>query len=205
MTLGDIHEQISASLGRGTAFDTEIPTFVRMAVQWIERNYTFAYMDELREFVVDPTAEEPRVIALPPRKIKEIRFVRIVGSDGLYEYLTRIPATDTAGVEEGTPTAFYLVGASTLMLDNTPTSELLLETGLYVFSAWPTADSATHWLIDNGPDVLIAKALEFIAIRLRDESMLQFYQLQRQEALANLLVADKSLTTRGMTPIKRFV
>ena len=103
MTLSELHAEVSRAIARGTAYDTRIPAYTRMAARYIERNYTFQYMNIFATFNVDADATEPRLITLPARMKKDI-FVRLTLEDGEYQPLQKIDPQQQHELIEDVPT-----------------------------------------------------------------------------------------------------
>src|SRR5256885_7724016 len=91
MNLSDFNTMVSNSLRRGTTLDSFIPQQVALAVQWLERNYTFKYMETFRLVTVRTNG---RVLAMPGGLIKSWIFFRIINADGSYKYLIKAEGKD---------------------------------------------------------------------------------------------------------------
>lgn len=196
MTLGEFHQLVSDSLRRGTAQDTQIPGQAKLAVQWLERNYTMSYMENFRLLQV---VAGDRTIQLPREKIvKSIKFLRLVGTDGRYSPLKMVDPSDLTGIRNAqnssssslVPKAFWRSGHNLLVLDSVSDVGVSGEAILYEYSDWPTAPDSRHPLLDFAADVLLQQTLLFMAALLRDASMLGAYKALRDEALNTLTRAE---------------
>lgn len=192
MDLSDVHEEVRNSLARGTAFDSEIPQYVKKAARWLEREYNFRYMQRYGEFTLKTDAVEPRVIELPHTRVKSVRFLREVDSeDNSYIYYTKIDPADNTSKEEGQPLAYWPSGQNHIILDRDPKENIDLEIGWWEYTAWPTDGGDTHWLIENAFDVLVAQTMIFFAARLRDPRMRQLFAPDRDEGIKSVFKVEE--------------
>lgn len=191
MTLGEFHQLVSDNLRRGSAQNSAIPQQTKLAVQWMERNYTFRYMEKFRLLQLVPG---DRTISFPDNiVVKSIKFVRLIDSDGRYLPLNKIEPGDLTGIRTGdrlVPKAFWGVGDGTLVLDVVPTEALNGEAVLFEYTDWPTAENSRHPLLDFAADVLMQQTLVFMATLLRDAAMAGVYKTLRDEALDTLTRAE---------------
>lgn len=205
MILGDFHEMVDLSLGRGSAVTDLIPSFTRQAVRWMERNHTFAYMQQFVLLELDVSAlDTPRYIELGPGAPKAIPFFRWVGDDGYYAKVERISPADQDFLADATaakpPTGYWLDGIARLVLNATPTEDLSGELRLDRYTSWPVEnDDFEHWLMDYAEDVLLAQTLLGLSARLRDPKLRETYKEMRDEGLHTLLRADEELQFSGQT------
>jgi len=193
MNLGLLHTEIGASLGRGDALQARIPGFVRRAVQWLEQNYTFKYMERFALLEVDADADTPRYVTLPHGKVKRIQFVRRLvteGTDKLYSYILAKEAEEIRAVSEGMPTYYWLDGVSGLVLDSTPTEDFTCEVSYVAYTAWPEDLNSSPWLVENAEQLLIDLTLFRIAVDQRDDAMMQRYSTPFKMSLDALITAD---------------
>jgi hypothetical protein len=203
-TLLTIHDLVSDSLARGTTLDAEIPNYVKQAALWFERNHNFAYMEKFGELTLDPDASQPRVIDLPSQRVKEIKFIRYLDEDSIWNYIPRVDGENITKNEEGPPTAYWLSGKNYIILDNTIQEETELELQWYEYTEWPTDTSATNWLIEFAPDFLVAQTLLLMAPRLRDKRLREEYTAQRNEALRTLLLEQDTYEQADRSVIMKY-
>jgi hypothetical protein len=179
-----------------------------MAAQWLERNYTFKYMERFR--VLQIIANE-RVIQLPTNSIiKAFKFVRILNSDGSYSYLNKIEPEDSLGVVSDlnplamvpvstnsgivvptpnviNPRAYWIVANKDIVLNAIPATDLVAEVMYYEYTSWPTALDSEEPLIDIASDVLIFQTLLFMSsLDTRDQRMAAAYKEFRDEGVNTL-------------------
>ena len=205
MTLGEFHTLVSACLKRGTALDAYIPAQAKLAVQWLERNYTMKYMETFRLLQI---AVSDRVIQMPANvSIKAIKFVRIIEEDGGYNYLNKVEPEDIAALRStsttpaGTnviPARYFLIGLNTLVLDSVPDVTWNGEAIFYEYTAWPTGDSSTHPLLTMATDVILAQTQLYMAVNImKDLRMVEVYKLARDEAVNTLTRAEDETKNGG--------
>lgn len=196
MELSTFHSMVSSALKRGTAFDADIPNYVKLGVNWLERNYTYKYMEEFRLFQV---AAGDRTIRMPDNKvIKAAKFIRLIGEDGAYIYLNKVEPEDLLGLRSANtttsdvvPSSYFIVGTDTLVLDAVPSEACNGEAIFYEYSDWPVATTSTHPLLKFASDLLLAQTLWFMAIyALKDMRMAEAYKVARDEAMSTLTRAD---------------
>jgi len=187
--LSTIHTDVKAAIARGTAWDSQIPGWVRRAARWIERNNDLPYMKIYASFAIDADAPEPRLITLPTelKSFGDDGFVRIVNADGTFSYLSNLAPQTQKEILVEPPQFFWLSGHNEIWLNSTPEEDLSCEIYYVRYSTWPTLDTATHWLIDNAEDLLIAQTMVMMAPSLRDISVLQLWKGLRDEALATVV------------------
>lgn len=198
VTLGEFHEDVEDSLGRADSLATVIPSRVQRAARWIERNYTFQYMRQLRELNVDPDAEFPHIVSLYDLEVKKIETLRIrdTDSDGSVIFsdpLRQVKPADRSNRPGGTPESYWLNGVSSLILNSTPDEDLILEANLVLFTKWGEGDNWTHWLLDNATDLLLARTLMSMSIRTRDPALFQSYKATLDLEIQSFTVAEEDL------------
>lgn len=192
MILSALHSRISRAIGRGTAYDAEIPDYVKEAALFIERNYTFQYMNRFSTFTLDADAAQPRLITLPTR-LKKDNLIRIVNADGTYGKLAKIdPQQQTALLTEP-PTGYYLDGDTRIWLAQIPDQDYSCEIFWTAFTTWPTDYSNEPWLAANASDVLMAQTMVDMAPHLKDETLTALWGGKLTMHMKSLLDADLDL------------
>lgn len=194
MNLGELHALVRETIKRGTAYDSFIPTYVKMAVLFLERNYNFLYMQQLVN--IQMTAGD-RIVEIP-RYIKGVEFVRFTsGAD--YSYIGITEARSQIRPAEGTPVEFWKLGHNKLVFNPIPQEGYLGEALLTAYSDWPTADTSRHFLLDMATDVLLGQTmLQMAATVMRDSRMVEGFKLMRDEGLNTLLRAEDELRYSGV-------
>lgn len=192
MNLGDFKSQINGNIRRGTSLDARIPTFIRQAARWIERNKTLQYMKVLATISIDPdTNDAPRFIELTGTLIKSVIFFRWIDDEGTYLYLRNWDPAKFTALESGTPRYYWLDGVSRIVLTTTPDEVLSGELQVSRYTSWPTNNDATHWLLDNAEDVLEAQTMIQFAKYVRDAELQQHWRAIRDEGLVTLYAAEQ--------------
>lgn len=218
MNLGDFKSNVSQTLNRGTTMDGRIPRRVLMAVQWLERNYTFKYMERFR--LLQIVANE-RTISLPSNEvIKSWKFVRLIRDDGSYQYLNKIEPEDVLGIGLPSPvgtnqrrsdkpalSAFWVSGVSTMVLNTVPETSWSGEGMWHTYTDWPLAeDDFTHPLLNMASDVLLAETLLLMAaFDLRDQRMVAAWKDIRDEGVNTMTRAEDEAKYGGESIAMAFV
>lgn len=209
MTLGDFHDIVKAEANQGTRLDSYIPTAVRRAARFMEVNYSFLYMERFQAAELDVSGSNPKFLPFPGDTTKKINFVRytqMAGSEpnreSNYVYLNRVDPIDIAVIEStGNPTAYWLTGDESgsrfLVLDRVPATNLDLEIHSVEYSTWPTNLSATHWLLENAEEAMLAKTMQRLARYAEEPEWMQFYAEPFEEGLRTVLMADEEARFAG--------
>lgn len=192
MNLGEMHSLVSEAIGRSTAYDTQIPGYVRRAARFLERNYTFQYMNIYSTFPLDADAAEPRLITLPSA-LKKDRLIRIVKSDGEYQDLRKGDPSDVKALLTEIPSIYWLSGDDKIWLGQTPAEDYSCEIYWTKYTTWPTDLGQTTWLLTNAEDVLLAQTMVMMSPHLKDPDVLQLWSGNLTTCLKSLIDADSDL------------
>lgn len=196
-TLGEFHSLVKDEVKRGDSLDSIIPLRVKLAVQFLERNYSMEYMRSFMEATLDPNVSSPKVITLPAAT-KSVRFLRAVGTTN-YHYLKHGGSKDQQVVyDEGLPEHFWKLGLSQVILDRKPDKAYKLEGELILYTDWPTATNSTPWLLQHGLDLLLAQTMLHMGNFLRDDQIIKQYRGSRDEALRTMMLAEQETSYDGM-------
>lgn len=190
---------------RGTSLDSYIPGQTKLAVQWIERNYTFTYMEVFRLLQL---VTGDRIVPMPKNvAIKSVKFIRLINLDGTYGYLKSVGPQDLMGLRANTtvpagndvvPRAYFRIGLSQLVLDAVPDTEWSGEAIFYEYTDWPTDLATQHPLLSIAADVLLAQVQLFMAVNiLKDDRMAALYKATRDEGLNTLTRAEDETAYGG--------
>lgn len=193
-SIGDFHTTVRTWLKRGTALDDTIPTAVRMAARFLERNYTFMYMKQWFEVTVEA---DDRYITLPSNLFRQVNFFRFRNTENEFRTIRRINPLQQTSISEDTPSGFWRDGATRLILDAATPEELTGEVQAVVLTDWPTNLNSTHWLIDVAEDVLLAQTLMYSGFGQRDVAMYQMYKTIRDEGLQTLVQSEQEAEYSG--------
>lgn len=195
MNLGEFEAELKQIIRRGDSLDPVIPGFIRRAAFWIERNKTLNYMLRFGDLEIDPAVTDtPRYVELEGTRIKSIPMFRWVGADGTFQYLKKTDPRDMGALESGVPGFYWMSGVSTIVLSGTPDQVLNGELWVARYSAWPTTDGATHYLLDNAEDVLQARAMINVANHVRDSELRAHWKGIFDDSLIGLYAAEEELT-----------
>jgi len=201
MSLADFHSTVSSNVNKGTLHDAVIPAFVKQAGRWMERNYSFKYMERFVTFAIDPTSTYPRSIALPER-FKSFNFIRIINADGSYSILNQVDPEDVISNDQATPTGYWLDGLDYIWMDNTPSEIVNLEMSYIQYADWPVSPYIeTPWLLENGEEILLAQTMMLMAPLLREPDLLTLYKAIRDEGLRTLTLADEELRSSNRNEV----
>jgi hypothetical protein len=225
MNIVEFNQMVSDSLRRGNTLDAQIPRQTSLAVQWMERNYTFKYMEGFRLITIQ---QGQRVILMPSGVlVKAWNFFRIINSDGSYTYINKVegkdftnvastantlisgtvPSTSTSTIK---PANFFQVGLTTVVLDAVPSQNFNCEALFFNYSSWPVDSSTipggtssfTHPLLQMMSDVLLAQVQMNIAANImKDLRMVPVYKEMRDEAL-NTMTRDEDERRYGGEDMK---
>lgn len=205
MNLGQFQALVSSTCNRGTTLDARIPAQVQMAALWLERNYTFKYMERFRLLQV---VTGKRTVALPTNGlIKGFKFLRFVNTDASYLYLNKVEAADLSGSSwqqssSGTlfPANYWIVANRTLVLGYDPTVNLNGEAMWYEYTDWPTDPASQHELLSLATDVLLAQTMLFMASFVtRDARMFQVWKQVRDEGVNTMTRAEDEVKFGGQS------
>ncbi len=195
MTLGEFHQLVADTMRRGATLSTQVRNNTKLAVQWMERNYTFKYMEQLRLF---QAVAGSRTLDLPTNTvIKAHKFIRLVGDDGAYQMLQRCEPEDIVALRlsrnsAGTqvPARYWVAGNSTIVFDAVLAQALEGEALYYQYTDWITGESETHPLLGFASDVLLQQVCLYMAAFLKDAEMAAAYKVLRDEAVNTLVRAE---------------
>lgn len=195
MTLGEFHQMVADSLRRGTTLTTQIQNNTKLAVQWMERNYTFKYMETFRLF---QAVEGSRTLDLPSNVIiKAHKFIRLVDASGTYKSLKRCEPEDITSLRSSQnsagdylPSRYWVAGNATIVFDAILQGDLNGEALFYQYTDWITGADETHPLLGFASDVLLQQVCLFMAAFLKDVEMAAAYKTLRDEAVNTLVRAE---------------
>lgn len=188
MILSDFTALVKDEANKGDRLDSAIPLRVQMALRRIERRYTFKYMEAFTTMTLLALAANPRVFTLPDGGIKTMGFLRYPWRCQ-YLYLTQVDPSEVESNDPRNPTGYWLNGTTEIWFDNTVQQDLALEWQYTAYSALnPIAD--TNWMLQNGADYLLGETMMLLATRANEPSWATKYQTMRDEAKADMFVAD---------------
>lgn len=197
MNLGRFHDLV-VEIVRDESLAPLVPLFTEQAAMWLERNYTFAYMERVEPLVL--LKGENRITL--PSGLKRLDFVRRKLSDGTLVFLRQVDPQDVTLFETAPPRYFWRSGVAEIQLAETADADYALDLGGAFYSVWPSDQEATHWLLDYGSDALLARTIIFAASRNRDAELAQYWQGQLADALRTLVAADQEFRHGGAEKVE---
>lgn len=192
MTLATVHARVRRILAKGTSLDELIVDTVRTAARKIEQNRTYQYMKIFGQGTLDTASTLPYVIDLP-NQVKRIKLLRLVVNDEYYR-IPRGANSEQLSLGEGAPSRYELDGTSRIVFDAVPDQNYAFHIFYDAYTSWPTEDSATNWLIENGEEALVREAVLLLRTDIRDQRMLAVETKLRDEAYRSLLIADEEIS-----------
>ena len=197
----EIEDEVREAAARGSTLDNIIPSVVRRAHVWLERNYTFAYMKQLMSVVLP---EDARCMPLPPR-VKEIYWLRTspkaTGKEDKLRYLVRVDPIEISSASLGIPSGWWLDSNEYIFFDAQPGEDVPLQMYFSRYTAYPSDNTEKTWLTDNAEELLIAQSMLHLAPFMRDETLVQFWQPRRDVELDAHYRREEELE-RGGTSMK---
>lgn len=203
-TLGEFHTDIADALGRSSSLSGVIPRRVKLAAQWIERNYTFQYMRQFSILEVLEAATYPYIVSLAGLQVKGIDVIRRrqVGTEGTYVFdppLKRVKPDARSDRPVGNPESYWLNGRSSIILNSIPDEDMTFEMHSANFTSWGSADGWTHWLLDNAYQLLLARTLMMMAPRLRDPKLWDTYKAEFDLEIQTFNVSEEEIQAADFT------
>lgn len=190
MDIAGFHDLVAEDLNEAADYSSRIVSATRQAVRWMERNNNFFYMRVAQS--VDVPVGGQMIFSPRTKRIDIFKILlETVDDEDRYKILPRKRDYDFEIESEGEP-EFYVQRSPYLAYAYPkPIREY---DGLaigYMYTDWDAlATTATHWLIDNGEDALLARTLLYLAPILKDREMVVDYREMLQESLVTLLNAD---------------
>jgi len=199
MTLASFHTEVSLALRRGNSVDALIPGWAEDAALWLEQNYSFSYMERTQEAEVVAGDVDSNRIPLTQR-FKALDFVRLVSrqDSDVFGYLKKIDAREISSIDAGDPT-YYWLSEDDIWMDARPRSNIYVQVRGVFYTDWPEDDDETPTLLRYYKNLLKAQTLIEASIDLKDDRMLQAYNMKFERALQAVLVAEEERKRRGGT------
>jgi hypothetical protein len=174
LNLGEVKTELRSRIGRGTALDDLLFSFIRKAIRSVEKKSSFNYMYHINEVRNNLSATNPRVFRFESKLFKSINYMLIKETNGeaISPYLN-IAQVQT-GAELGPPddslppNKFLLAQENLILLNNTPQEEYTFEFGAYEYTSPQANDAYEHWLFNNFEEGLMDFAMAEAAKHTRD-------------------------------------
>jgi hypothetical protein len=196
-TLGQFHERVRRTINRGSAYNQDIIDQTRFAVKWLERNYSFRYMRDLFSATL---AENTRTITYDGGTgVKSVKFFRLLLlADSEYWYLEKGEPRDFSDFGVDRPSKYFVEEDKVFITNCKSDADYPVDLLLYKYTAWPDTalnafDTATytHWLLDNGEDLLFAHTLVNMSSILKSNRLAVEQKPLRDEALRTIIMAEE--------------
>ena len=194
ITVGDFYEDLRIVLARGNTTDERLKVWARVALRFLEREFTFDYMRNTYFLILAPGARYFDFSQhTPPISLKEIEALGYYGGDGGMIQFKRRNVASMAGMN-GSLDSCYRTAQSRIIFEGTTTPPglttvdqsypLLLHTG--VFTEWPSDENASHPILEIADDLMKYQVLLSSTPSLRKQSELQGWKFMRDEAITGL-------------------
>lgn len=163
MNKGQIREQVKALLNRNDVTDSQIDSFVELALSRIQRLLRIPTME--RSFEADFSASFPDSFFLP---VDFLEFIDVYHSSG--GKLQYKPFGQFLSIPEGagTPKVYTRHGGRVMVKPTPPQGD---KVSLLYYGEFPefTDDLSSNWISDIAPELLIYGALSFAADHFIDD------------------------------------
>lgn len=190
MNLTGFKALVSTEVNKGTTYDTHIGQRIVMAGQQIERNYSLRYMERYVTFTLSAAGSDPDCVPFPAR-LKSIKFMRYLDSDGEYVYIRKIEPTQQQEKPTEPPTGYWLDGIDFIWLNSKVGQDLEIELSYIEYSDWNNMGlTDQHWLFDNASDLLLAHCMILLSPACREPDWKTEYEDMRSRGERTLFLAD---------------
>lgn len=209
MNIAAFYDDLRADIGRGASIDSRLPAWCQAALNLLENEYTFQWMRKTTLFPLTVGANSNRV-ALGTTAIKAIDWVKYgevqgTGAQALTVFSDRLVGVSPEQIislDNGTASAFYLDGVSTLVLDALPQKAASLYVHYFEYSAWPTDTSQTPIVLARHYAGFKAHTMMTIAASLRDATMGQIWTGMAQVGKQAMLAADAQMEWKNRRDLR---
>lgn len=193
MNLGDLVTDILDEINKGAGITADqVKSKVRDALSVLEIANSWAYMDRFVEFTINLDAEQPRVLPVPTG-LKSIEFIRFLGDDGEYEYVTECNARDIAKLETGLPARYFKDGMEYLWLDKTPAEAYEGEMSYRKYTNWSSDNTFEPWIFKYFHVLVKYQTLIMFAPFLREPEQMAHYEKLLSQSLKAAVDANEEL------------
>lgn len=198
--IATFRSNVSSILDLGSTADNKIDRALRQSVSFLERTYSFQYMNRFVTFTIDSSKNDPRAYSFPSRP-KSIRFVRIKDTSKdttQFHILDHIAPTELNELPSERPKAFWLDAWDFLWLNSVPDEDYTGEMSYVQYSDWDNfSDSDEPWLLQYAEDLMTAQVIMHVAPFIREPELTQMYKPLRDEGLQALIQAEEDLQREG--------
>lgn len=194
-TLSEFHANVRLHANKGTSLDAVISSAVRQAARFLERNYSYQYMDRYVSFNVETTCGDGYIFTMPTL-VKKFLFFRLsYGDETDYRYLKKVNPKEVVKLSSGSerPTAFWLDGDEYVYLDSKVDVNVPAEISYKQYTSWPADLTQSPKLIQIAEDLLLYQTMLILAAFTRNPEMGVTYKFLRDEALTTSTGAERDL------------
>jgi len=202
VTLSEIKSDLRGNIGRGTALDANLHSYLQRAIRHIERKKNFTFMYHLNSVENSLSASHPRTLRIPNHRVREIDFMRVTQEDGeltenIYT-LGKCTMMQRWGQPETTrPTEYFLAQEDLIIFNHTPDAVYTFDVGWWEYTILGTADATEHWLFDNAQDLVVDYATMFAAKSYRDYQRAQAIELLATKQMDEFMGAEEDKELGG--------
>ncbi len=201
-SLGDFHTLVQDGPLNDPTMAQFIPEATRQAAAWLERNYTYLFMEVKFDFVITKGDSIVELTATASQ-IKSIKWARITKSDGNFDYLQQVDANDLIDKPTQRPETFWLAGIDEMYLGEDPDAAYTMETVVALYTDWlSNNNNFTHWLLDHAQDLLLAQTVLQLAPYMREPEWIPLYTQRRDEGLRTSILQDQEMRQSERQPIR---
>ena len=175
-----------------------VPTAIEMAEAEINRRLRAREMLARVFTTLDPQANSPQFIALPP-DFNAVRSVYVAGSDGYrldFLPMDNLRHDKRALPDTGNPCSFTIIG-NELELVPVPSDEEELEIVYYQKVPKLSDTNETNWLIENNPDIYLYGTLLQVSPYLDKDQRIPTWQQFYETALEELSIQSQRAEFSG--------
>ena len=194
ITVGDFYEDLRVVLARGATTDERLKVWSRVALRFLEREFTFDYMRNMYFLIPQIGAKLFNFATqVPPIPLKEIEAIGYYGQDGGMIPFKRRNVESRAGMRGSQILTYRTQQTSIIFEGKTVPPGMTEETASYpieihnsIFTEWPTDENASHPILDICDDLMKYQVLLGSTPSLRKQSELQGWKFMRDEAITGL-------------------
>lgn len=223
-TLGQFYTMVSNEIKRGTTFDASIPSKVQMAVQWMEGEHTFEYMENLVITIILPAptgttdSTTPRLVGIPGG-FKLMNWWRVKHRfdpadnaqptepeprGGTYTRITKVDGYDFGLIRRGCPHAYFQSGKKYFVVDAVPDKNYYTELSYSGNTVLPSDTSQSPDIIQNYTQLLLFQTMLLMAPGMRDSKLEGFYKPLREEAMKTAIDSDVEARQAGRSESMKY-
>jgi len=209
-TVGDLYADLRTAIGRGSANDAVLPTWVQEAINQLENEHDWKWMERALSFDLVPGLESNRV-PLGVATLKGIDWVKYgqtngVGSSQTTTYSDTLIEVDPyaiVSIDYGTAGAYYVDGIDAIVLDAKPAQAAKLFVAGTFFTDWSEYDEtdippvlARHYAAFKACCMMTAAA------NLRDDRLVAIWSGMRDRGLAGMVASNDVLRWHGKRKLR---